>query len=129
MRDIRIKEYFFQSGTSNLLTTSAGSINIWTDHPINGTIKRVVIKYADTTTTGSVCIRESGTDVEIIRKNGLAATLDAYPAVRRCGSESSLFNLVSGNTLVEQVTTMPLKFEANGCGTDKVISGVYLYYI
>jgi len=102
VRENRIKEYVFPAIGIIGSTQSAA----YSDHVLNGEILKV--RFEGITSPGSLWIAESGTDIEVLRKNnftsGLAA-FESYPFVygvnstSTTGSPQTFFNAVTNNIL------------------------------
>lgn len=98
---------------------------------VKGEIHRIRLVYGDTTSTGSVWIYESGTNVEIFRVNGFSADVNAYPKVQSVTTTNAAIGLgPSGtNTLDYPLVNGPLFLAGSGLGTTKLISGAEVYFL
>lgn len=98
MRENRIKEESFSA------FSVAGSVitSKFLDHPINGEVLK--LQFRNITSPGSIWISESGTNIEVFRKNDFTsgtANIEIYPAVySNIGSPYQQERLVTNNVLV-----------------------------
>ena len=104
VRENRIKNYTFPTHTFTGSNLSA----VYSSFPINGTIVRVELGAGNHVSTGSVWVKESGTNATILQYNGTAAAgYNAYPVahvvdVNNGGSGTGFFtNLVVNNLIYE----------------------------
>lgn len=123
MREFRVKDESFSA------FNVAGSVITaqFLPHVINGQIEKIV--FTNVTSPGSLWIVESGTNVEVFRKNDVAsgASFETYPRVFTVGQ-----NNVTGSPYLatELVTNNILYLAGSGftSGTGKTFGPVTIYY-
>lgn len=111
-----------------MTTDGAGSIiAVYSDHPVNGTVKKIAFDAGNMTATGSLYVRASGAVLENIWSyNALDTDVVAYPFVYPVGAN----NLTgSPQAFTERIINTPLLVTGQGMGGGKSGLGLIIYYI
>lgn len=127
MRPNRIKEARFNSFTVNGSVKSNTFPNVPTNG-LNGEIIRIIVDGV--TSPGSLWVAESGTDIELWRRNNITSGLvafDAYPFVYPVDSANSTGSPNLGTT---RVVDGPIYIAASGLisGTNKSFGPITVQY-
>ncbi len=127
-----IKKYTF---TPANLTSTLGSLTVYSDYALNGVIKRVSYIDGNWTATGSLWIRQSGTHwlPEILMIKGTAATKSYYPGdyptyTEQDSTKPSVLQLGSPYAMTPLVITEKVMIEGSGLGTGKSGLGIVIEY-
>ena len=135
VRENRIKNIDFPIGS---LTSSAGGIiDIYSERPINGRIKKVILQAGNYTATGSVEIRISGAASEVIfsltsgTSQGMTTQNNIwYPQTLVSESTGPLgVAATSGGIWTDMVADSTINIIGSGLGNGKSGLGLTVYYI
>lgn len=130
VRDIRVKEYKFSAGS--LTADGGGEFEVFSDHPINGTIQNIEWQAGNHTTTGSVILFasgliNSGTNLpgQIANISGISVDSITYPSAQFVDLDGvSLSGLESISPPVQHIINTPIRVQGTNTGDTK--SGVQL---
>ena len=126
MRENRIKSINFPIGS---LTSSAGGIiDVYSEQPFNGTIKKIQFQAGNWAAAGSVWVNISGAVAEQIwfKKTAVNADSTVYPLV--FGTDST--NATGSPAMfTEMVNNSKIGIIASGLGGGKSGLGLTIYYI
>lgn len=130
VNDIRIKTCRIPESGVLSMNTSGTLVSKFSDVCINGTIQSVYAKYNNTTATGSLFLRESGSDIQILKINGFSPSVEAYPRVICTDSNNTALDGVSGtNIYTNRVLNNKIYVNGSGFGSGNTISYVELRYM
>jgi len=125
VRDSRIKNYTFS--IANLTANASGTLSVYSDHPLNGTIHKIIYHNGNYAANGSLSVNISGAVEETVwyYKNAVA-NQTAYPVV---------FGVDVNNVTGSPAAVMPrtinstLRIVASGVGAAASGLGLTVYYI
>mgnify|MGYP003133304419 CR=1 FL=1 len=126
VRENRIKNFTFSVGS--LTTDAAGQINVYSDYPLNGTIKKIGFEAGNYTATGSIFISISGVVSEPVweKINNVNADSIAYPIIY---TEDKTGTTGSPDAYTSRVINSTIRIQSSGCGSGKSGLGLSVYYI
>ena len=123
VRENRVKEYIFSS-----VTVNGSTFKTYTDHVLNGEILKVRVQGISS--PGSLSIIESGTNIEIWKRNNITSglsTFENYPFIYGVDNTN-----VTGSPQVflNQITNNILYISGAGftSGTGTIFGPITLYY-
>lgn len=127
VRGERTKEEIFTAFAVNGSTLGA----TFSANSLNGEITRIV--FRNITSPGSFWVAESGTDIEIWRRNNVTSGLSAfevYPKKQIVGPTNTTIGFGSGNIWQESIVNAPIYLAASGMtsGTSKTFGPISVYY-
>jgi|19_taG_2_1085344.scaffolds.fasta_scaffold179313_1 hypothetical protein len=127
VRPNRIKQNIFSSFT----VTGSVLSETYSSEVLNGDILK--IRVAGITSPGSLWIAESGTDIEIWRRNNITSGLsnfEVYPRSQIVDSSNVTINQASGNVWDYSIVNSPVYIAASGLtsGTDTTFGPVTVFY-
>lgn len=135
VRDVRIKEYRFSIGS--LTADGGGEFEVFSDHPINGTIQNIEWQAGNHTTTGSVILFasgliNSGTNLpgQIANISGISVDSITYPSVLPIDLDGvGLSGASSVSPHFQHVVNSPIRVQGTNTGDSKSGLGLVVRYI
>jgi len=132
-----IKSYTF---TPANLTSTVGSLTVYSDYALNGEIKRISVDIGNWVATGSLWIKQSGTSLqpEILQMvSGTTAYGSKrpiypgeYPSYTVSGTDAiTAVQIGSPNIMFPLVITEKVIVEGSGLGTGKSGLGIVIDYL
>ena len=134
VRDVRVKEYIFSQGS--LVADGGGEFEVFSDHPINGTIQNIEWQAGNNTSTGSIILFasgliNSGTGLpgQIANISGISVDSITYPSVIPVDIDGVTGSATSNVPRFQHVINTPIRVQGTNTGDDKSGLGLVVRYI
>lgn len=134
-RDVRVKEYIFPIGS--ITSNAAGSLSVFSDHTLNGTIQNVEWVAGNHAAAGSILLFASGIGNsgiglagQIMNISGISVNSVNYPSAQFVDLNGAVLSgLDSISPPVQHVINSPLRVVGSGLGDSKSGLALIVRYI